>query len=63
MPGICGIVSRNPVGEIESDLDRMADALRHFSWYASDQFVAPDARFAVARVQLKESPVAAENRP
>lgn len=52
MPGICGIASRDPIADIDVDLERMGDALRHFDWYATERFVAPGGQFAVARVHL-----------
>jgi len=55
MPGICGIASRDPIADIDVDVERMSDALRHFDWYATERFVAPLRQLAVARVHLNLS--------
>ena len=59
MPGICGIASRDPIADIDSDLERLGDALRHFSWYASERYVAAGRQFAMARVHLNVLPAVA----
>ena len=39
MPGITGVICRNPCKEIERDLDLMIEAMRHEESYVSGQYV------------------------
>jgi asparagine synthase (glutamine-hydrolysing) len=56
MPGIVGIVSSRPRDNIERELLRMIDSVRHFDWYKTEQFASPQRNFAVGHVHLNIFP-------
>ena len=39
MPGIFGIITRQPYEGIERDLNLMAETMRHETYYVGDQYV------------------------
>ena len=52
MPGIVGIVSAKPQGNIDRALRRMIESVQHFDLYKVEPFVSPQQTFACAHVHL-----------
>jgi asparagine synthase (glutamine-hydrolysing) len=52
MPGICGIIARNPMAEIGLRLQAMQQAMRHHPWYEQDEYWDADQEIALARTSL-----------
>ena len=60
MPGITGIISRQPAAECERMVQSMTGAMRHESFYSAGQFGVPDLGVYGGWVALEQSPAASQ---
>jgi asparagine synthase (glutamine-hydrolysing) len=55
MPGIAGLICRNPSVDAERDLDRMVDAMRHEKFYHTGKYINRELRLYVGWISHEAS--------
>src|SRR5438094_2369278 len=52
MPGVCGLVGRDPSADLSAALTSMVDRQRHHPWYSDSRYVDEAAGIAVGHIGL-----------